>query len=308
MKLVFWISSLFLCLAACDSGKQPHFSIHHINEHYWYRGLADIAVYRLQEMKYGGLRSGYAVSVWVTEDFDPAVGHKVDNPVQTDHVKVLKHINLKRFSTGIYDYSVMTSSFTGFHHGDAFKTVLSSQDWCGQSYIQQNLVRDGHEFRQFSYFEQLGDRHLRTDAVLMEDHIPGLLLLQPDALPEETALMMIPALEYLNATQQDIKAWPAYIAIHQKESLPALNGIDTPLIRVSVSYDELPRKVDLFYTTGSTPQLVMRNDYDLTGIEPVRISSATLHRFTSSDYWNLNTMADDLLRDSLFSGLWYDGD
>jgi hypothetical protein len=110
---------------------------------FWGDGKAELDGYALVEPRYGQLRDGTAVAIFVTEDFSDALRVKADpgKHDKADVMPVLK-INLVRdFQTGIYDYNTMTSTFlrTELDGGAAFtlaKTSFSSQEWCGHVYMQ----------------------------------------------------------------------------------------------------------------------------------------------------------------------------
>ena len=77
---------------------------------YWYAGKAEISSYKLEQARYGELRNGTAALIFVTEDFLPEVQVKADRQNETN-IPVLKVNATKNFNTGIYPYSVMTSTF-----------------------------------------------------------------------------------------------------------------------------------------------------------------------------------------------------
>ena len=77
----------------------------------WFRGKAEVTRYELRQARYGQVHEGDAVLVFVTEDF------LADKQVKKEHGKgkagpVLKLNFTKKFNTGIYPYSLMTSTFT----------------------------------------------------------------------------------------------------------------------------------------------------------------------------------------------------
>ncbi len=152
---------------------------------FWGDGKAELDGYALVEPRYGQLREGTAVAIFVTEDFSDALRVKADpgKHPQSDIVPVMK-VNLVRdFQTGIYDYNTMTSTFlrTEAERGEYFrlmKTSFSSQEWCGHVYMQwlpkgTRLVGTSH-----SYFDGEADAapelELPSGGVL-EDALPILV-------------------------------------------------------------------------------------------------------------------------------------
>ena len=131
---------------------------------FWGDGKAELDGYALVEPRYGQLRQGTAVAIFVTEDFSDALRVKADpgKHPKSDVVPVMK-VNLVRdFQTGIYDYNTMTSTFLRTERDDGgyfglMKTSFSSQEWCGQVYMQwipraHNLFGTSH-----SYFDGEAD-------------------------------------------------------------------------------------------------------------------------------------------------------
>ena len=92
-------------------------------------------------------REGYGVLIFVTEDLNRNTYIKVESPTpDADRVYVLKLNNILKFTTGIYDYSVMTSVFSaveGFAGSNPFELMkinLSSQEWCGHIFDEIRVV------------------------------------------------------------------------------------------------------------------------------------------------------------------------
>jgi hypothetical protein len=99
--------------------------------------------------------------VFVTEDFTDAQRVKSDGGHE-DEYPVLKLNELRDFQTGIYDYSVMTSSFVRIDGrgtaGIPVKVSMSMQEWCGHVW-EQVLPRDGAlAFTGHSYFDGEADQ------------------------------------------------------------------------------------------------------------------------------------------------------
>src|SRR5206468_1920034 len=77
----------------------------------------------------------------------------------SDVFQVMKLNLVQDFSTGIYDYNLMTSSFValsavnGLPAGSATKVSFSSQEWCGNVYAQ--VLFDSSQLRRtlHSYFD-----------------------------------------------------------------------------------------------------------------------------------------------------------
>jgi len=152
---------------------------------FWGDGKAELDGYALVMPRYGQLREGTAVAIFVTEDFSQSARVKADpgkHPA-SDVTPVMKLNLVRDFQTGIYDYNTMTSTFsrTEFGAGDDWpleKASFSSQEWCGNVYMQW-LPRDGKlHGTVHSYFDGEGDATPELDQPaggVVEDALPLLV-------------------------------------------------------------------------------------------------------------------------------------
>lgn len=141
---------------------------------YWYGGKAEVAVYDLQQSRYGEVRDGTSTLIFVTEPFSKRKHVKLDAPdsAGTDRANVLKLNKTKKYNTGVYPYSVMTSSFADVNTADVFKVSTSVQEWCGHVYMQANQKKNGdYKYAGFSYFETEGDQEEVLSKTLLEEAI-----------------------------------------------------------------------------------------------------------------------------------------
>jgi hypothetical protein len=132
---------------------------------HWGDGLAELAGYDLTLARYGAPRQGSAVTIFVTESFTNGERVKADGP-GPDVFPVLKLNLVKDFPTGVYDYSLMTSTFVALESqngrpaGVPTKVSFSSQEWCGHAY-QQLLFDAAEKLRDVShsYFQGEADQN-----------------------------------------------------------------------------------------------------------------------------------------------------
>lgn len=148
---------------------------------FWGDGKAELSGYALTQPRYGALREGRAVLIFVTEDFSDSLRVKADpgkHPA-SDVFPVLKLNFVRKFQTGIYDYSVLTSTFARTESQFAVaKVSFSSQEWCGHVYQQwlargDRLLGEAH-----SYFDGEADRTLELASPaggVQEDAVPILI-------------------------------------------------------------------------------------------------------------------------------------
>jgi hypothetical protein len=143
---------------------------------HWSDGKAELDGYELVQPRYGEARRGRAVLIFVTEPFSRARRVKVDrhDPADPDQLVALKLNHVRRFQTGIYDYSLLTSIFTdpaaGFR---PTKLTFSAQEWCGHVFQELELDEGGVHSRLSSYFEgEGGQRRIEAPgAFLSEDNL-----------------------------------------------------------------------------------------------------------------------------------------
>ncbi len=188
---------------------------------YWFSGLAELDRYELSQSRYGELVAGDAVLIFVTEDFLPDKQVKADSSdrAATGAVPVLKVNFTKKFNTGIYPYSVMTSSFLPLHPGNpprVLKVTASVQEWCGHVFSQMNLRKNRYQVRSFSYFESEGDRKESVDAAMAEDGVWGLIRLDPARLPTGK-FKMIPGAEYRRLKHRPAESEPVEAELRKPE-------------------------------------------------------------------------------------------
>ena len=114
---------------------------------HWADGKAELSSYEVVQPRYGELRQGYGVMIFVTESLHRQTFIKVDSPTpEADQFYALKLNHILQFTTGIYDYSVMTSVFSelaGGQHPFALRRIsFSAQEWCGHVF-DEALFSDG---------------------------------------------------------------------------------------------------------------------------------------------------------------------
>lgn len=131
----------------------------------WYDGNAELSTYRLSEMRYGEPRDGVRSMVLVTEPMRIGTHIKPDVTLPDSlRIRVLKLNDLRKFATGVYDYSVMTSVFSSVEqsHGHPLwsdmKVAFTSQEWCGTVFERTVRTQDSYDGVLYSYFESEGEQ------------------------------------------------------------------------------------------------------------------------------------------------------
>ena len=139
---------------------------------HWADGKAEVSGYTLTQPRYGQSRRGHAVLIYVTEPFSLKKQVKVDRyePKNPDHITALKLNFVRKFQTGVYDYSVMTSVFVDPQDNmRPLKVSFSSQEWCGQVYEEAVFGPRSVKVETKSYFQDESRNSVLPGVVDSED-------------------------------------------------------------------------------------------------------------------------------------------
>ncbi len=254
---------------------------------YWYAGMAEISSYDLSQSRYGELREGTSVMIYVTEPFDPEDEVKAD-ATSEDNIPVLKLNHTRDFVTGIYPYSIMSSTFLPLNHKEnAMKISSSIQEWCGQTYMQFNKSGDSYQVQLRSYFQSEGNKDFAIDNTLTENQIPLQLRLDPRAMPTDS-LQIIPSAEYLRLKHIETKP---YLGIAKLSEIPdgLLYSVKFPDLNRTIAY-----KVEKEFPHRILNWMERYND----GGRPM-VSTATIKKTYKTAYWSQNGKEQEVLREKL---------
>ncbi|OJJ20522.1 hypothetical protein BKI52_18885 [marine bacterium AO1-C] len=248
---------------------------------YWYQGKAEITSYKLSQVRYGEIHEGNAVLIYVTEPFLPQKQVKADYP-NKQNVPVLKLNRVKKFLTGIYPYSLMTSVFSPVKmEKPAIKTTFSSQEWCGQIFVQFNN-RQKWEVASKSYFESSGDKNFSLNKDLLEDDIWTKIRISPEQLPTGKT-MMIPAAEFLTLKHRQIKAYEAVLTLIPKGDLSVYK----------IVYPKLQRTLSIQFQSSFPYTIESWEESQRTRYSKGQlVTKAKRIKRIKSAYWNRHTTQD----------------
>lgn len=271
----------------------PKEVVRNINEgfkEYWYASDAEVTSYDLKQARYGELRDGDAILIFVTEDFLPQKQVKA-NKYSQENIPVLKSNLVKKFNTGVYPYSIMTSSFSPVEtEGHALKVSNSVQEWCGQVYAQLNN-RKKFEIESHSYFEGEADLSLSISKTWLEDELWNLIRINPEELPTGN-VEIIPSFEFLRLRHKEVKAYPAIISLKQGDSLSIYQ----------IEYPELERELTLYFNSSFPFEIEKWEETSMSGFgQEARAltTKATKIKRIKTAYWRQNSNKDVALRDTL---------
>ena len=258
---------------------------------YWYQGTAEVNVFDLQQSRYGVVRPGKAVMIFVTEDFSKSKQVKLDAPEDrpSDAQKVLKLNMTRDFVTGVYPYHTMLSVFTPvYEESPAPKLTASVTEWCGQSFTQLNHKSGKYTAKQFSYFESEGDLESKLEGQA-EEELFTLIRLHPDLVPLGN-VTLIPSLIFQRFAHIPLKAEQATIS---------RKALGSDQAEVKVVYAEIGRTVTIRYQ-----QLF---PYEITGFTETwtkangqqEVTTATRTHLRQMPYWKQNEQVYESLRKEL---------
>ncbi|MEM9895027.1 MAG: hypothetical protein AAF789_01545 [Bacteroidota bacterium] len=251
-------------------------------------------------MRYGEVREGTSALIFVTEPFSKSKQVKLDNwrDTSSDNVSVLKLNMTKKFTTGIYPYSMMMSTFKPVsidQYQKVFKVSSSTQEWCGHTWLQLNASGKGYDLSGFSYFESEGDVEEELKDVLLEDEIWSTIRLNPANLPVGD-LSLLPSTFYLRLkhvpfTEQKAKA--ELRSLEQSEFSSAAHQ------QYNLTYDN--RSLSIYFEQEFPYQILgWEEKYrDRRGSSEMQITQAKRIKSIKSAYWGENSNADQPLRTEL---------
>lgn len=268
------------------SDSKPVFTPTQEFKDYWYAGEAEITSYQLEQARYGELRNGKAIMVFVTEDVLPKQQVKADI-YNKNNTSVLKLNATKDFNTGIYPYSIMQSTFYPVNNNEhALKVTCSVQEWCGHAYTQLNN-RTQFEIMSHSYFEGEADQNFKLEKSVLENELWTQLRVDPSSLPTGD-VDIIPSLEYIRLKHVELKAYKAKAELNKNS--------------YSISYPELNRKLTIQFNDEFPHDILGWEEEFISGYGPSAtslITKATKLKTIKSAYWSKNSNSDAVLRETL---------
>jgi hypothetical protein len=256
---------------------------------YWYSGKAELNSYELKQSRYGEIRKGEVVLVFVTEPFSLSKQVKLDRPKNAgnDNVSVMKLNNIRKFTTGIYDYSIVTSTFTPIDskkHPHTLKLNTSIQEWCGHTFTQLNLKEENYHFQEFSYFEADGDTEKNIPVALLEDELMTRIRLNKGELPLGEIDMIFSTI-YSRFAYQKMKSTKAKISKTAAETT----------LTYTVEYLNYDRKISITVQKEFPYRIQSWTEDNGDGL----ITEARLKKSINEPYWNQKSVTDEAKRKEL---------
>lgn len=289
---------LALCLAgigaeSVDSPERLKF------RQYWYQQKAELTRYALQQARYGEIHKGEAVLIFVTEPFLTDKQVKYEFGDKSKSTSVLKMNFTRKFYTGVYPYSVMTSVFTpvDFQKLPTLKVTSSSQEWCGHTFMQLNSRNGGYHVEVRSYFQKEGDRDFDLGSVWLEDAVWTRIRLAPSTLPVGE-VEMVPGLQYVRLWHVDAKPERA---VAKLESLADTALSSKPLSVYTIQYKGISRVLTIKFEKDFPYEIVAWDETQPGGFGESKLltTRAVRTKTIMLDYWNKHGVDDDVYRKEL---------
>jgi hypothetical protein len=255
---------------------------------YWFSGQAEISSYELKQSRYGEMRDGEAVLIFVTEPFSKFSNTKADQP-SASNINVLKCNFTKNFNTGIYPYSIMTSTFSPISDPlKGLKASCSLQEWCGHVYSELSR-KNKLEIMTFSYFEG-ENKEFGIQSSLIEDDIWSALRISPTEIPigEQLVLPSLHLIRLLHLPMESLKCTIQNIQ----------NG---DISKLKMYYPSMNRTLEITYKTKFPHEIQEWADTYSDGFKEkiLQVSTGKLKKRIKVPYWQLNHNSDSQWRDSL---------
>ncbi len=268
----------------------------------WYAGKAELSSYTLQQARYGEIRNGEAVLIFVTEDFSIDKLVKLDEPAKTtDKVRVLKLNMTKKFVTGIYPYSMMLSVFTPVSKDGNEKTVkadCSSQEWCGHTFSQLKLKGNNYNWQLHSYFEKEVEADTKLAAVLPEDEVWNRIRLNPSTLPQGK-ISILPGLLWQRLSHNEMKPEEAVLTASKSDTFFIK---DSSVQMYTIHYPAAQRTLQIYFQSAFPHEILgWQESYpDGFGANKIMLTTKAVRKKTIwLDYWKHNALSDSTYSETL---------
>jgi hypothetical protein len=258
---------------------------------YWYPNGAEISRFELRQARYGEYHMGDAMMVFVTESLNRDTHIKADQPGPRA-IAVLKLNAVRKFYTGVYPYSIMTSVFspveTGVQPLLPLKISTSVQEWCGHVFIQLNLEDTGYRYLARSYFESDGDRGDRFGRVLSEDALWNMIRIAPSNLPQG-ALEILPGTLFSRLTHRHPAPQKAQAVLGTAER----KGPEgQALLKYEVALPDVERRLVIWFEQAFPHRIVAWEEHGRARSGKIMVTRARRTHIQMLDYWNHHANRD----------------
>jgi hypothetical protein len=193
----------------------------------------------------------------------------------------------------------MTSIFSpvDYQKFRTLKVTSSSQEWCGNTFMQLNFRNNKYHAEVRSYFQKEGDQDTDLPVGWLEDELWTRIRLAPTTLPVGE-VDLIPSLQYLRLWHNEVKPQKAVVSI---QTITDKNVSANPLEVYSVEYKEIPRKLVIRFEKEFPYSIVEWEETQPGGFGDSKPLTTRAIRTNSIllDYWNTHRVEDGIYRKKL---------
>lgn len=264
---------------------------------YWYNNQAELDRYELRQARYGSYRNGDAVFVFVTEHMNPETHVKAWNAKDQD-IPVMKMNQSRKFITGIYPYSIMSSVFTPVNleaNPFTLRETFTGQEWCGQEFTRLDYSGTGYEGMLDSYFPDEGDQPLNLGNAMLEDEIYTRIRINPESLPLGDVLV-IPSMQHNRFRHLEI-------GVQKANTKSTDSVVDNQNLKIyTLNYQKIDRSLSVVFEAEFPHKILQFRESFLSGFGDDAHKMTTVGTLTNSimlDYWTKNNPQDTTYRKSL---------
>ncbi len=284
---------LLIFCGACNQSYEQSTQSPRLDD-YWYQGKAEVSTYALTQNRYRDEHPGEVTLLQVSEDFLTDKQVKNDHRLNKNSVSVLKSNLLSKFTTGVYDYSVMTSVFTNAD-AETLKLSNSVQDWCGHTWLQANKKSNTYKLTGHSYFENENEQSVKINDVFLEDEIFNLIRILKKEMPTGS-VQMLPSAQTLRMLHLPLVPIQADLKWVQK-----FDGVkeDSKLV-YQISMPQIQRTIKILIDPSNNFSIEGWTDaYPSVFDKKIRTTKAVLRARKLIDYWNKNAKSDESIRNEM---------
>ncbi len=299
IQIILSLSVLFI-LGCNNIESQSSNSTDYMNDQfnkYWYSGSAELTRYKLDQGRYGEVHEGDAVLIFVTEEFRSDTQVKYEGGDRKNVVPILKLNFTKKFLTGVYPYSLMTSIFSPVNVNDkTIKVSTSVQEWCGHAFTQVNKKGNDYTSKSYSYFQSEGDTDVSLKDALLEDALWTTIRLNPDALPQGD-IDIYPGTQFLRLKHAPNKIQKATAKINSHKDMSLS---DKSLSQYVLEYKNIARKLTITYEADFPHNILAWEETSPNVIDGSSVTTRAVRTHQiKSPYWGKHNNEDRALRKEL---------
>ncbi|NNC95195.1 MAG: septum formation inhibitor Maf [Chitinophagales bacterium] len=260
---------------------------------YWYQNSAEITRFDLKQARYGEIRDGEAVMIFVSEHLSPQEHIKAYNRNGKD-IPVLKLNFMRNFKTGLYPYSVMSSIFTPVDiksNPHSLRNTFSMQEWCGHVFSMIDLGQHGLSAKLHSYFPNEGDKSVELDKAFQEDEIWNTIRIDHLVLPIGE-ISIIPSMQHLRFAHLPIEQYTAN----------ASKTLEGNSLKYTVDYKQLNRKFSVWFKSEHPFSIIKWEEEVRSGFgsaAKILKTEAVAKSTKMLPYWTKNANSDSYLREEM---------